>query len=330
MRSANLTKLAVIVVTLLFGCTDTNTANLSQNLEEDPKTCCLEVINMADVTLTDTPGWTRMRVPNPGGPVRAAVSPGAVRPGYQTLADRTTAMLRGHHNPINIYSDAPPDVVIGALGWVGLKDNTGKWTAILHDASTTIDVQALTGGFTANTWYYIYAFENAGMIDFAASTVAPGPDLLYKSNGGSGYDEKYAFITMVYTDDGVQALAYTHIGRYYRFQSSTTSGAGNGNSILVGGTATMATNVAIGNSIPPFALLAELRFWYSGAGNEGTLRAGPDNGGSLLYLSIYTSSGQTASGIMEIPLYHSVAWRFVYLQTYFANTVSVWTNGFRY
>ena len=79
---------------------------------------------MADTILTDTPRWAALNVPTPGDPVKAALPDGAVRSGYQKLANRTAAMIEGLHSPARTY--ILPDVgvlydlIIEPLGWVGL------------------------------------------------------------------------------------------------------------------------------------------------------------------------------------------------------------------
>ena len=143
---------------------------------------------MADTILTDTPGWAALNVPTPGDPVKAALPDGAVRSGYQKLANRTAAMIEGLHSPARTY--ILPDVgvlydlIIEPLGWVGLVDSGGKWTLIYHDVTDTYDVTT-PGALAADTRYWVYGYESGGVLAYERSTTAPDSRLQYKTGDKS-------------------------------------------------------------------------------------------------------------------------------------------------
>jgi len=147
--------------------------------------------NMADTTLTDTPGWESLNVPTPGDPIRAAVAPGAVRPGYQKLANRTAALAYGYHSkPIrHRTADTSPatTITVDSMGWIGLTKGGGvTWELLNHSAPSNLNIVALAGALGLATRYYIYAYDNAGAVAFAINTTAPTSEGLYKT-GSTDY-----------------------------------------------------------------------------------------------------------------------------------------------
>lgn len=146
---------------------------------------------MADTILTDTPGWAELNVPTPGDPVKAALPDGAVRPGFQKLANRTAAFAYGYHSkPIrHRTTDTGPATTIRveSMGWIGLTTGGGAtWELIEHAAFTDLNIVALAGALGLATRYYIYAYDNAGAVAFAINTTAPTSEGLYKT-GSTDY-----------------------------------------------------------------------------------------------------------------------------------------------
>ena len=146
---------------------------------------------MADTILTDTPGWESLNVPTPGDPIRAAVASGAVRPGYQKLANRTAAFAYGYHSkPIrHRTADTGPatTITVDSMGWIGLTKGGGAtWELLNHSAPSNLNIVALAGALGLATRYYIYAYDNAGAVAFAINTTAPTSEGLYKT-GSTDY-----------------------------------------------------------------------------------------------------------------------------------------------
>lgn len=148
--------------------------------------------NMADTILTETPGWEELNVPTPGDPVKAALPNGAVRPGYQKLANRTAAFAYGYHSkPIRhrTFDDPATIITVDSMGWIGLTKGAGTtWELLNHSAPSNLNIVALAGALGLATRYYIYAYDNAGAVAFAINTTAPTSEGLYKSGaGGTDY-----------------------------------------------------------------------------------------------------------------------------------------------
>ena len=219
---------------------------------------------MADTILTDTPGWAALNVPTPGDPVKAALPDGAVRPGFQKLANRTAAMIEGLHSPARTY--ILPDVVlydliIEPLGWVGLVDSGGKWTLIYHNVTDTYDVST-PGALAADTRYWVYGYESGGVLAYERSTTAPDSRLQYKTG-----DKSRVYITTFVTNDLMFPVGYTQSGRVYtyeRFVPSTTEGgtAGgpHGNLVLNDAMITVfAPALNLGIAVPSYARQAVVK-----------------------------------------------------------------------
>lgn len=146
---------------------------------------------MADTSLTDTPGWESINVPTPGDFVKAALPNGAVRPGFQKLANRTAAFAYGYHSkPIRHRTfDTGPvtTITVDSMGWIGLTKGGGAtWELLEHSAPSNLNIAALVGALGLATRYYIYAYDNAGAIAFAINTTAPTSEGLYQT-GSTDY-----------------------------------------------------------------------------------------------------------------------------------------------
>ena len=220
---------------------------------------------MADTILTDTPGWAALNVPTPGDPVKAALPDGAVRSGYQKLANRTAAMIEGLHSPARTY--ILPDVgilydlIIEPLGWVGLVDSGGKWTLIYHDVTDTYDVTT-PGALAADTRYWVYGYESGGVLAYERSTTAPDSRLQYKTG-----DKSRVYITTFVTNDSMVPVGYTQSGRVYTYElfvpSTTeggTAGGPHGNLVLNDAMITgFATALDLGIAVPKYARQAVVK-----------------------------------------------------------------------
>ena len=220
---------------------------------------------MADTILTDTPDWAALNVPTPGDPVKAALPDGAVRPGFQKLANRTAAMIEGLHSPARTYllpnGGVLYDLIIEPLGWVGLLDSGGKWALLYHNTTDTYDVTT-PGALAADTRYWIYGYESGGVLAYERSTTAPDLRLQYKTG-----DKSRVYITTFVTTDLMFPIGYTQSGRVYTYElfvPSTTEGgtaAGpHGNLVLNDAAVTaFATALNLGIATPSYARQAVVK-----------------------------------------------------------------------
>lgn len=219
---------------------------------------------MADTILTDTPAWAALNVPTPGDPVKAELPNGAVRPGFQKLANRTAAMIEGLHSPARTYiiSDVGVlyDLIIQPLGWVGLVDSGGKWTLIYHNVTDTYDVTT-PGALAADTRYWVYGYESGGVLAYERSTTAPDSRLQYKTG-----DKSRVYITTFVTSAFMVPVGYTQSGRVYTYElfvpSASEGGAAggpHGNLVLNDAMLTGGTALNLGIAVPSYARQAVVK-----------------------------------------------------------------------
>lgn len=275
--------------------------------------------------LVPTPGWNALTVPDPGEAVRAATLAGAVRPGYQGLLDRIGAILRGLKNAVRVECVTSPNIVIRSLGWVGLKDNTGVWTALFHAGPTTFDVAVSVGGLAANQRYYIYAYENAGVIAFVANNNAPDSELLYENA-----NQELVFITTVVTDSTAAILPFTQSNREYCYTTRTGGGGGaDGNLVLDGGNATIITSVSLGFSVPDFVSIVKVEHYLEANTTNGNSRLGNDLTDPA-HSVCYANTNFEDSDQVDLAQSVGTLGAFEYFVDNSGNAVFVWIAGFTF
>jgi len=228
-------KILLLVCSFLLSCTQPNPINIDLYVEDKS--------NMADTILTDTPGWAELNVPTPGDPVKAALPDGAVRPGYQKLANRTAAMIRGHKNIVNLYSDDGQNAIIAPLGWVGLTDSTGKWV-LIYQGLASVNLTTVSGALAGLTRYYLYAYESAGVLAWQVSTTAPDTEHLYKTGTTT-----HVFVSTFVTNTLGSVHYYSQIGNVYTLTDDYTAPQ-DGNAVLVAGASFFQVNVPFNHTVP--------------------------------------------------------------------------------
>lgn len=226
-------KILLLVCSLLLSCTQ---PNLTDPYVEDKS-------DMADTILTDTPGWAELNVPTPGDPIKAALPDGAVRPGYQKLANRTAAMIRGHKNIVNLYSDDGQNAIIAPLGWVGLTDSTGKWV-LIYQGLASVNLTTVSGALAGLTRYYLYAYESAGVLAWQVSMTAPDAERLYKTGTTT-----HVFVSTFATNTLASVHHYSQIGNVYTLSDDYTAPQ-DGNAVLVAGASAVQVNVPFNHAVP--------------------------------------------------------------------------------
>lgn len=226
-------KILLLVCSLLLSCTQ---PNLTDPYVEDKS-------DMADTILTDTPGWAELNVPTPGDPIKAALPDGAVRPGYQKLANRTAAMIRGHKNIVNLYSDDGQNAIIAPLGWVGLTDSTGKWV-LIYQGLASVNLTTVSGALAGLTRYYLYAYESVGVLAWQVSTTAPDTERLYKTGTTT-----HVFVSTFVTNTLASVHYYSQIGNVYTLTDDYTTPQ-DGNAVLVAGASVVQVNVPFNHTVP--------------------------------------------------------------------------------
>jgi len=254
-------KILLLVCSLLLSCTQ---PNLTDPYVEDKS-------DMADTILTDTPDWAELNVPTPGDPVKAALPDGAVRPGYQKLANRTAAMIRGHKNIVNLYSDDGQNVLIAPLGWVGLTNSTGKWV-LIYQGFASVNLTLVSGALVGLTRYYLYAYESAGVLAWQVSTTTPDAERLYKTGTTT-----HVFVSTFATNTLASVHHYSQIGNVYTLSDEYTAPE-DGNAVLVAGASALQVNVPFNHAVPDGFTVVTLGVRQTTAATPGNLLYIGNNG----------------------------------------------------
>ena len=99
---------------------------------------------------------------------------------------------------------AGASVLIQPLGPVALTSG-GQWFVKQHLLSSTKVLKTMNGGvsLTTKTRYYIYAFINAGVLDFTVSTTEPGSTGQYMKLLATTSNTDYAYVGTFLTDPSV-------------------------------------------------------------------------------------------------------------------------------
>jgi hypothetical protein len=145
------------------------------------------------------------------------------------------------------YASNTSEITVGPIA--ALRINGKQLSKLTTTAVSTV-------GHTADSWNYIYAYDNAGTLDITTSTTVPDASLTFM-NGDPLY--RYLGCYLIGASTGVVRKMRMHRGRYlYRDALSSTTQA------LAAGTAATPTLVALAPGgagtplLPPHARFAEL------------------------------------------------------------------------
>lgn len=127
----------------------------------------------------------------------------------------------------------------------------GTWKVYAHTVSSLVDPTAMAGGALANsTRYYVYAYDNVGVLSFTASTTAPDVGLRYMSGNAS-----YWFVTTFSTDSGGGFVSYEQTDNEYTLSTSQP--------ILNAGSSLVVAPVVAGVFYPPQATRVYYTAWIN-------------------------------------------------------------------
>lgn len=132
-------------------------------------------------------------------------------------------------------------------------------------AETTIGASKIDGGGNLNnsTWYYVYAYRNAGSLDYLISTTAPDVYLTFR-NGAQTHRYLGCFVT---DSTGAPIPMRAHKGRYLYRRSALAN-----NQTRALNTSTeqaSATNLSLAGQVPPHSRIAILQTQMTIAGTTG-------------------------------------------------------------
>lgn len=125
-----------------------------------------------------------------------------------------------------------------------LMTEAGTWKSYFKSTDTDVGSTKVEGGggLTNNTWYYLYAFSNAGSLDFQYSLTSPDSYNLFKNDGTFAFK----YLTAVRTDNSGNLPAITKYGSFVA--------ANTGISVLPGSgtTTTTETPIILSSVLAPY------------------------------------------------------------------------------
>ena len=249
---------------------------------------------MADTTITGNNVYpASLAVPTPGDSVKAAVAPGAVRPGYQALINGMAAaqtQLYGRLARYHVVGSDNNNLAIGRVGSFVVKNGSGDWQAYADTTNgtawggagtfLTVDPTALYGAALTDGRYWVYLKAPTGADPFDVvvlkdTTAANEPDenLMYRKS-----DQTHILLSTFYVYNTL-LIPYMQIGGRFVYKERTSTGFGMaaGNLILRNGNATASTAVNFGNSVPYTPMFVTIIFQVnrSGTGFRGAAGGEP-------------------------------------------------------
>ena len=221
-------------------------------------------------------------------------------------------------------SSATFNLSVGAISRAVLYDGS-KYVALSANA-TTIGSGAIEGGgvLSANTWYYLYIFHNAGSVSYEISTTAPAANGVTK-NG----DATRIYLGCFPTLSTGAPVPFRKVGGRVVYRHSGSAVADT--RVLNAGNATTNTAVDISALVPPHTRLATVRCELvntAAAINYGFLRTNGDSGADEISITLPNVSAAGATAIFDIETDSSrqIAYRVTSVTG--APTLTVFVAGF--
>lgn len=249
---------------------------------------------MADTTITGNNVYpASLAVPTPGDLVKAAVAPGAVRPGYQALINGMSAaqaQLYGRIARYRVWGSSNTVLGIEHLGSFVVKNGSGDWQVYTDTnnangwgtagTSLVVDPTALYGAALTQGRYWVYVKAPTGVNPYdvvvvkdsgAGGTERPDQNFLYRKN-----DQTQLLLSTFYVDSAGNMLPYRQNGGRFRYETKSLTSI-TGNNVLNWGTQTVSTAVLFGDSaFAPAPGMVTITFVIRSnvAGNKGRGVAG--------------------------------------------------------
>jgi hypothetical protein len=194
-------------------------------------------------------------------------------------------------------------------------------------AGGTIGASKIEGGgnLANSTWYYIYAYDNAGSLDFEISTTAPNNNLCTK-----GADSTRIYLGCFRTlSTGAPIPVRMKRGRYlYNYSGSAVADT----RALNAGSATSNTAIDLAALVPPHTQVATIRAEVvstSGASiNYAYIRTEGESGADEVSIPVPGTSAMSASLVLDVvtDADQDIAYRVS--NTGSAPTLTVFVHGF--
>jgi len=215
-------------------------------------------------------------------------------------------------------------VRIGVIAGVNVYGSTAS--KVLSYAGGTIGASKIQGGgnLANSDWYYVYAYNNGGTIDFEISTTAPDDARLVK-NG----DSTRVYLGCFPTTSAGAPIPLRKSGNRVVYRHSGSAVADT--RVLNTSSATSNTAVDCAALVPPHSRLATIRAELvntAGAINSGFIRTEGDSGADEITLSLpnVVAASTTLIFDIETDADQDVAYRVSNNSS--APTLTLWVAGF--
>lgn len=217
-------------------------------------------------------------------------------------------------------------VRIGAISRVVTYRSGTTTHKVFSYAGGTIGASKIQGGgnLANSDWYYVYAYDNAGSLDFEISQTEPNANLCIKS-GDSTRVYLGCFPTL---STGAPVPLRASRGRYvYRASGNATADA----RVLNNGSATSNTAVSLADRIPDHARLATVRAEATNTAaaiNYAFLRTNGDSGVDEVTLYLTNVNASTAAQMVDIETDSSRQIAYRVSNNSGAPGLTIWVAGF--
>lgn len=187
----------------------------------------------------------------------------------------------GRRTRTQVKSSNGTTLVVGALGSVILTTGGGtSWVSFLNTTQQTVTAATAFGGSLGNsTRYYLYAYNNAGSLDFIITVTPPNASRTYE-NGNTDR----AFVSTFITDESGVIVPFNHVGNEYHYAPAMDFAIFGGRRALkiaelnTNGNATIDLSTL---TVPSWATSAVVGYFASGDVNFAAFAAGVTASGYL-------------------------------------------------
>lgn len=142
----------------------------------------------------------------------------------QVLLYQVYGQLQQSTCPIRIYDNGDgKNITVQPIPNVLVTEN-GTWKTVLTTMATTIGVANIEGApadYSADTWYYIYAFSDMGTCKFQISTVGSDKYNLYKNGLFS-----HKYLCAFKTDGAKNIIRFHKYANFYQYLTPQSIGSG--------------------------------------------------------------------------------------------------------
>lgn len=208
---------------------------------------------------------TSITIPLDGDNANAA----SVNSGFQSLTNMQNFLLQGYGqamqstSPIRIFPPTVSSITIAPIPVITVSEG-GTWKTIFTTATATVNATNIEGGgvFAPSTWYYVYAYSVAGVVNWQLSLSVPDQYGLYKNGTFS-----HKYIGAFKTDGSSFIIPFQKYGEFVNY--CTAQSVTSGSSLTP---ATLATSAYIPNlAVPTTSIVRLLITMNNLTGNAATL-----------------------------------------------------------